>query len=37
VKVTLPDNRVSNVLSSTGCLNPDSVHVGPVTTSVPAP
>ena len=41
VKVTLPDNRVSNVLSATGlsnsCLNPDSVHVGPVTTRVPGP
>jgi len=36
VKVTLPDNYVSNVLSATGCLNPDSVDVGPVTTSVPA-
>ena len=36
VKVTLPDNYVSNVLSATGCLNPDSVDVGPVTTSVSA-
>jgi hypothetical protein len=37
VKVTLPDNFVSNVVSATGCLNPDSVDVGPVTTTVPAP
>ena len=36
VKVTLPDNYVSNVISATGCLNPDSVDVGPVTTSVSA-
>lgn len=36
-KVTLPDARVSSVLSAMGCLNPDSVDVGPVTTSVPAP
>src|SRR2546425_4129185 len=37
VKVTLPDNFVSNVVSATGCLNPDSVDVGPVRTTVPAP
>jgi len=37
VEVTLPDNYVSTVLSVTGCLSPDSVDVGPVTTSVPAP
>jgi Domain of unknown function (DUF4232) len=35
-KVTLPDNRVSNVVSATGCLNPDSVDVGPVTTTAPS-
>ena len=37
VKVTLPDNHVSTVLSVTGCLTPDSVDVGPAMTSVPAP
>ncbi len=37
VKVTLPDNFVSNVISASGCLTPDSVDVGPVTTTVPAP
>ena len=35
VKVTLPDNYVSNVVLVTGCLNPNSVDVGPVTTSLP--
>lgn len=37
VKVTLPENDDSNVLSAMGCLSPDSVRVGPVTTSVPTP
>lgn len=37
VKVTLPDNRDSNVISATGCLTPGSVDVGPVTTTVPTP
>jgi len=36
VKVTQPDNFVSLVVSSTGCVNPDSVDVGPVTTSPPS-
>jgi hypothetical protein len=36
VKVTLPDNFVSIKLASSGCLNPSSVDVGPVTTSPPA-
>jgi Protein of unknown function (DUF4232) len=31
VKVTLPDNFVSARVVSSGCLNPRSVHVGPVT------
>ena len=31
VKVTLPDNFVSAKLASSGCLDPGSVHVGPVT------
>jgi hypothetical protein len=31
VKVTLPDNTVSAKVASSGCLNPDSVYVGPVT------
>jgi hypothetical protein len=33
VKVTLPDNFVSAKLVSSGCLNPRSVDVGPVTTN----
>jgi hypothetical protein len=37
VKVTLPANDDSNVLSAMGCLSPDSVRVGPVTSSVPTP
>jgi hypothetical protein len=36
VKVTLPDNFVSAELASSGCLNPRSVDVGPVTTSPPS-
>ena len=36
VKVTLPDNFVSAELASSGCLNPLSVDVGPVTTSAPS-
>ena len=32
VKVTLPDNVVSAELASSGCLNPNSVDVGPVMT-----
>jgi hypothetical protein len=36
VKVTLPDNFVSARLASSGCLNPGSVDVGPVTTSPPS-
>jgi hypothetical protein len=36
VKVTLPDNFVSARLTSSGCLNPLSVDVGPVTTSPPS-
>lgn len=36
VKVTLPDNFVSARVVSSGCLNPDSVDVGPVTTSPPS-
>jgi hypothetical protein len=36
VKVTLPDNFVSVKLTSTGCLNPRSVDVGPVRTSPPS-
>lgn len=36
VKVTLPDNFVSARVASSGCLNPDSVDVGPVTTSPPS-
>jgi len=36
-KVTLPDNFVSNIVTATGCLTPDSVDVGPVTTTAPAP
>ncbi|SRR5713226_3791903 len=35
VKVTLPDNRVSAEVASSGCLNPQSVHVGPVTKTLP--
>jgi hypothetical protein len=30
VKVTLPDNTISARVAASGCLNPDSVHVGPV-------
>jgi hypothetical protein len=36
VKVTLPDNVVSAELASSGCLNPNSVDVGPVTTRLPS-
>jgi hypothetical protein len=36
VKVTLPDNFVSAKLAATGCLNPRSVHVGPVTKTPPS-
>lgn len=35
VKVTLPDNFVSAQLSSSGCLNPGSVDVGPVAAAPP--
>jgi hypothetical protein len=31
VRVTQPDNRVSAEVASSGCVNPDSVDVGPVT------
>jgi Domain of unknown function (DUF4232) len=36
VKVTLPDNFHSVQVASSGCLNPDSVRVGPVIASPPA-
>jgi hypothetical protein len=36
VKVTLPGNFVSARLTSSGCLNPLSVDVGPVTTRPPS-
>jgi hypothetical protein len=36
VKVTQPDNFVSVKLASSGCLNPQSVDVGPVTSSPPS-
>jgi uncharacterized protein DUF4232 len=36
VKVTLPDNFVSAQLASSGCLNPRSVDVGPVSKSRPS-
>jgi hypothetical protein len=36
VKVTLPDNFVPAKLASSGCLNPRSVDVGPVTTRPPS-
>jgi hypothetical protein len=36
VKLTLPDNFVPAKLASSGCLNPRSVDVGPVTTSPPS-
>ena len=36
VKVTQPDNTVSAEAAATGCLQPDSVYVGPVTSSLPA-
>jgi Protein of unknown function (DUF4232) len=36
VKVTLPDNFVPAKLTSSGCLNPRSVDVGPVTTRPPS-
>jgi hypothetical protein len=35
VKVTLPDNFVSARVSSSGCVDPDSVRVGPVTATQP--
>ena len=36
VKVTLPDNFVPVKLVSSGCLNPRTVDVGPVTISLPS-
>jgi Protein of unknown function (DUF4232) len=36
VKVTLPDNFVSARLKSSGCLDPQSVRVGPVAASPPS-
>jgi hypothetical protein len=36
VKVTQPDNFVPVKLASSGCLNPQSVDVGPVTSSPPS-
>jgi hypothetical protein len=36
VKVTLPDNFVSTQVGTSGCLNPESVRVGPVRSSPPA-
>jgi hypothetical protein len=36
VKVTLPDNFVSARHGTSGCLNPSSVDVGPVTSSPPS-
>jgi Protein of unknown function (DUF4232) len=36
VKVTLPDNFVSARVGTTGCLNPESVRVGPVRSTPPA-
>ena len=35
VKVTLPDNFVPARLAASGCLNPESVRVGPVTATRP--
>ena len=37
VKVTLPDNFQSAQLSESGCVTTDSVSVGPVTKTPPAP
>lgn len=36
VKVTQPDNFVPVKLASSGCVNPRSVDVGPVTSSPPS-
>ena len=36
VKVTLPDNFESVELAASGCLNPESVRVGPVLAERPA-
>jgi hypothetical protein len=36
VKVTLPDNFASARLATTGCLDPGSVRVGPVSASRPS-
>jgi uncharacterized protein DUF4232 len=36
VKVTQPDNTVSAEVAATGCFQPDSVYVGPVTSSPPS-
>jgi hypothetical protein len=36
VKVTLPDNFVSAKVDSSGCLDPDTVDVGPVGSSPPS-
>ena len=35
-RVTLPGNRAPNVITTSGCLNPDSVDVGPVTATAPS-
>jgi hypothetical protein len=36
VKVSLPNNFVSNEVEASGCVDPSSVNVGPVTTTTPA-
>jgi hypothetical protein len=36
VKVTLPDNFVSARVSKSGCVDPDTVRVGPVTATQPS-
>jgi hypothetical protein len=36
VRVTLPDNRIAVEVVSSGCLNPSSLDVGPVTRTPPA-
>jgi hypothetical protein len=35
VKVTLPDNTISAVVTASGCVSPDAVNVGPVMSSPP--
>jgi hypothetical protein len=36
VRITLPDNRVPAEVAASGCLNPESLRLGPLTKNPPA-